>query len=158
MYHTLTCARAHTCGLCSAAEWWYVIPIYPTTPKAPILLYNYLSALALYPRPKISSWCCQTVEVWFQFFILLWKVSLKIIELKCLSPNLIQVNLFQKPSFLHQLTHNMTRDCSLNSPKNTCSELVFFGEFNEQSLVILWVNWFKNESFWHRFTCAPDNP
>ena len=35
----------------------------------------------------------------------------------------------------------------------TCSELVFFGEFNEQSLVILWVNWFKNESFWHRFTC-----
>ena len=27
----------------------------------------------------------------------------------------MQVNLFQKPSFLHQLTHNMTRDCSLNS-------------------------------------------
>ena len=26
--------------------------------------------------------------------------------------------------------------------------------FNEQSLVILWVNWFKNESFWHRFTCT----
>ena len=35
----------------------------------------------------------------------------------------------------------------------TCSELVFFGDFNEQSQVILWVNWFKNESFWHRFTC-----
>ena len=35
----------------------------------------------------------------------------------------------------------------------TCSELVFLGGFNEQSLVILWVNWFKNESFWHRFTC-----
>ena len=35
----------------------------------------------------------------------------------------------------------------------TCCELVFFGEFNEQSLVILWVNWFKNESFWKRFTC-----
>ena len=29
-----------------------------------------------------------------------------------------------------------------------------FREFNEQSLVILWVvNWFKNESFWHRFIC-----
>ena len=67
----------------------------------------------------------------------------------------------------------MRRDCSLNSPKNTssehvvyknwhskqylyttCSELVCFGEFNEQCLVILWVNWFKNESFWHRFTCT----
>ena len=29
----------------------------------------------------------------------------------------LKVNLFQKPSFLHQLTHNMTRDCSLNSPE-----------------------------------------
>ena len=36
----------------------------------------------------------------------------------------------------------------------TCCELVFFGEFNKQSLVILWVNWFKNESFWKRFTCT----
>ena len=35
----------------------------------------------------------------------------------------------------------------------TCCELVFFGEFNEQSLVILWVSWFKNESFWKIFTC-----
>ena len=34
------------------------------------------------------------------------------------------VNLFQKPSFLHQLTHNMTRDCSLNSLKNKSSEHV----------------------------------
>ena len=29
----------------------------------------------------------------------------------------LQVNLFQKLSFLNQLTHNMMRDCSLNSPK-----------------------------------------
>ena len=35
----------------------------------------------------------------------------------------------------------------------TCSKLVFFGEFNEQSLVILWVNWCKNEGSWKRFTC-----
>ena len=35
----------------------------------------------------------------------------------------------------------------------TCSELVFFGEFNEQSIVILWVIWCKNKSFWQRFTC-----
>ena len=27
---------------------------------------------------------------------------------------LLQVNLFQKHLFLHQLTHNMTKDCSLN--------------------------------------------
>ena len=40
--------------------------------------------------------------------------------------SLIQVNLFQKPSFLHQLTNNMTRDCSLNSPKNTCSQYVVY--------------------------------
>ena len=78
----------------------------------------------------------------------------------------IQVNLCQKLSFMNQLTQNMTRDCSLNYKKNTssehvvykycfecqnknkkkhflyttCSKVVFFGEFNEQSLVIFWVN------------------
>ena len=31
----------------------------------------------------------------------------------------IQVNLFQKHLFLHQLTHNMTKDCSLNYEFNT---------------------------------------
>ena len=25
---------------------------------------------------------------------------------------------------------------------------------NEQSAIILWVNWFKNECFWKRFTCT----
>ena len=38
----------------------------------------------------------------------------------------IQVDLCQKLSFLNQLTHNMTKDCSLNSPKNTSSEHVFY--------------------------------
>ena len=43
----------------------------------------------------------------------------------------VQVNLFQKPSFLHQLTHNMTRDCSLNSKKKykfttCCVQKLFF--------------------------------
>ena len=33
----------------------------------------------------------------------------------------VQVNLWQKLSFLNPLTHNMTRDCSLNPPKNTSS-------------------------------------
>ena len=42
---------------------------------------------------------------------------------------------------------------------NFCTQhvlnLYFFGEFNqfnEQSFVILWVNWCKNEGFWKRFT------
>ena len=39
---------------------------------------------------------------------------------------LIQVNLFQKLSFLNQLTHNITRDCSLNSLKNTSSQHVVY--------------------------------
>ena len=34
------------------------------------------------------------------------------------------INLCQKLSFLNQLTHKMTRDCILNSPKNTSSEHV----------------------------------
>ena len=38
--------------------------------------------------------------------------------------SVLQVNLCQKLSFLNQLTHNMTRDCSLNPPKNTSSEHV----------------------------------
>ena len=36
----------------------------------------------------------------------------------------VQVNLYQKLSYLKQLTHNITRDCSLNSKKNTSSQLV----------------------------------
>ena len=43
-----------------------------------------------------------------------------------LTVKVIQVNLFQKLSFLNQLTHNMTRDCSLNSPKNTSSQHVVY--------------------------------
>ena len=39
---------------------------------------------------------------------------------------MVQVNLFQKQSFLHQLTHNVTKDCSWN--------------YYEQYVVILWVN------------------
>ena len=34
----------------------------------------------------------------------------------------LQVNLFKKPSILYQLIYNVTRDCSLNSPKNTSSQ------------------------------------
>ena len=36
----------------------------------------------------------------------------------------------------------------------TCIFLVLKSVINEQSVVILWVNWFKNECFWKRFTCT----
>ena len=53
---------------------------------------------------------------------------------------IVQVNLCQKHLLLHQLTLNMTNDCSWN--------------YHEQSSVILWVNCCKNKSFWQRFTCT----
>jgi hypothetical protein len=42
------------------------------------------------------------------------------------SKQILQVNLFEKPSFLLQLTHNISRGCSLNSPKNKSSEHVVY--------------------------------
>ena len=93
---------------------------------------------------------------------------------------LVQVNLCQKHSFLNQLTHNMMTDCSLiynfstrqiqnmlwtkhflNAKTKTIFVHNMFWTFNflllksginKQSVDILWVNWFKNECFWHRFT------
>ena len=38
----------------------------------------------------------------------------------------LQVNLCRKLSFLNQLTQNLTRDCSLNSRKNTSSQHVLY--------------------------------
>ena len=38
----------------------------------------------------------------------------------------LQVNFYQKHSFLPQLTHNMTRDCLLNDMKNTSFENVVY--------------------------------
>ena len=97
----------------------------------------------------------------------------------------IQVNLFQKHLFLYQLTHNMTKDCSLNYEFSTwkfqaqnmlrtcCVHKLFFCfcfdiqnnlctqhvlpmfwacNFHEQSIVILWVSWYKNKCFWKIFT------
>ena len=81
--------------------------------------------------------------------------------------NSVQVNLFQKPSFLHHderiprkiqvhsmLCTNIVSNVKTKKQKNIFVHLVFFLEFNEQSLVILWVNWCKNEGFWKRFTCT----
>ena len=52
----------------------------------------------------------------------------------------VQVNLCQKLLFLHQLTHNMTADCSMNYH-------VLNLQFNKKSVIILWVGWCKNKSF-----------
>ena len=94
----------------------------------------------------------------------------------------LQVNLFQKPLFLHQVTHNMTRDCLLNSPqkykfRTYCVQNLFFcfwfdiqniictqhvlklyfsGDSmnNLSSYLQYLVIWCKNKGFWKRFTCT----
>ena len=82
----------------------------------------------------------------------------------------LQVNLCQKHLLFYQLTQNMTKDCSLNYKFNTCCVhqlfivfvlsfrttffLVLNLKFNEQSVVIFWVNWCENECFWQRVTCT----
>ena len=88
---------------------------------------------------------------------------------------MVQVNLFQKHLFLHQLTHNITKDCSLNSKVRTCwvHKLFWMSKqkpicvhnmfwawnyhvlnwwFNEQTFLILWVIWCKNKGFWQGLT------
>ena len=53
--------------------------------------------------------------------------------------DLVQVNLCQKLLFVHQLTHNMTTDCSWNYHENykpifcPCSALVLFTVFNSSN-------------------------
>ena len=80
----------------------------------------------------------------------------------------VQVHLCQKYLFLLQLTHNMTKDCSLNYEfstwtlqiKNseqlmytTCSELAVFMYWTRNSMNnLLSYCWFKNKCFWKRFT------
>ena len=72
----------------------------------------------------------------------------------------LQVNLCQKHFFLQ----NMGRRCYVQKlfwMSETISVHNMFSpglslEFNEQSVVILWVSWCKNKSFWQRFTCTED--
>ena len=77
----------------------------------------------------------------------------------------IQVNLCQKLLFLHQLTRNVTTDCSLNSKFNTWKfQAQTWGEHvvyrncfwhSEQFLYTTWSPMFcKKKSFWQRFTCT----
>ena len=57
----------------------------------------------------------------------------------------VQVNLCQKLLFLHQLTHNMMTDCSLNYKFNTIQN-----NFCTQYVLPMFC---KKKSFWQRFTC-----
>ena len=76
----------------------------------------------------------------------------------------IQVILCQKHSFLHQLTQNMTTDCSWNYHENykhrTWVEHVLpmfcACSFHGNSMNNLLSYWCKNKSFWQRFTCNQD--
>ena len=77
----------------------------------------------------------------------------------------IQVNLCQKLLFLHQLTHNMTTDFSLNYKFNTwkfqaqtlenmsCKEIIsdIQNNFCTQHVLPMFC---KKKSFWQRFTCT----
>ena len=58
--------------------------------------------------PRFPADVAKQLKFDFNFLILLWKVSLKIIELKCLSPNLIQVNNYEIVVNFFHISHNLT--------------------------------------------------
>ena len=74
--------------------------------------------------------------------------------------NQVQVNLCQKPLFLHKLSHNMTTDCSLFMKivsseylqNMLCTQIVVLVLFwhSEQ----FWYTTCSAASFWKRFTCT----
>ena len=85
--------------------------------------------------------------------------------LKLRLESFLQVNLFQKFLFLHQLNHNMTTDCSLHYKFNTWKfQAQTWGEhivyrncfwhsrqFLTQHVLPMFC---KKKSFWQRFTCT----
>ena len=61
--------------------------------------------------------CCHEIVILFCMLRFEKKPSLYFLKQHY---RLIQVNLCQKQLFLHQLTHNMTKDCLLNHKFSTC--------------------------------------
>ena len=61
--------------------------------------------------------CCYEIVILFCMLRFEKKPSLYFLKQHY---RLIQVNLCQKQLFLHQLTHNMTKDCLLNHKFSTC--------------------------------------
>ena len=91
------------------------------------------------------------------------KTDLRIFNLS--TGQFVQVNLCQKLLFLHQLTHNMVTDCSLNYNFNIWkfqaqiwrNQVVYCqiasdiqNNFCTQHVLPMFC---KNKSFWKRFTC-----
>ena len=73
----------------------------------------------------------------------------------------IQVNLFQKlATSAEHVVYQNCPECQNKTKTTICvrnmfcrySELTIFMK-NEQSVLILWINWCKNKSLWQRFTC-----
>ena len=76
------------------------------------LLIEYIQYQAHLPHPDLRQ---ESASSGSKKGNLLWGID------KCLgaTQSVVQVNLCQKFLFLHQLTHNMTTDCSLNYKFNT---------------------------------------
>ena len=120
-----------------------------------------------YQKRLISNQC----KYFFEKYILLTKIALitgksmsEALILESVNPQyddrlLIDLRLqYKKNTSSEHVVYQNCFECQNKSKKQflytTCSEHVFFGEFNEQSLVILWVNWCKNKGFRKRFTCT----
>ena len=66
--------------------------------------------------------------------------------------NWIHQNFLLRLTDIYQLTHNMTQHVLNMFWAGNFHVLNSY--FNEQSVVIFWVSWCKNKSFWQRFTCT----
>ena len=109
-------------------------------------------------RPKSSTGImhvcnCAKVKPRKFYFEFLWILHLEK-ELACFCApqiwylnELLQVNLCQKLLFLHQLTHNTTKDCSLFWTCDSMNNILSYCN-------LLCVSWCKNKCFWKRFTCT----
>ena len=73
----------------------------------------------------------------------------------------VQVNLFQKlTTSAEHVVHQNCSECQNKTKTTSCVHNMFcrYSEVtilmnNEQSVIILWVSWRKNKSFWQIFTC-----
>ena len=114
--------------------WWTLAkPTIAKDPHLPIII----SSNAIQPLPKLLQF--------LQCF------STRVCVSCDLSANFpIQVNLFHKLLFLHQLTHNMTTDCSLNYKLNTWKfQAQTWGEY----VVYRFCFWYSEQFLYT--TCSP---
>ena len=122
---TRRCSTAHSTTFSLYFEWATFQIVFQTFLTSWSLLSNVLSLLCsqvFFSRQ--FNFKVETRLKWFQS-------EISISSNMCLQ---VQVNIFQKDLFLHQLTHNMTKDCSLNCKFSTwklqaqnmlCTQIVF---------------------------------